>query len=169
MLDAFKYESIEAKCDLVRGVFSTFFRSAKSDVARYLEENPVDVDPYPVADSHLDVYLHTTLRALLEEFGSPAEFEDWLKGARDLAIAHERDVQNAIASGKLVARDWAQAIVFDAFDATAIGLLNDTAGTIARRVQTAKADDARRVIVDLIAAQLRPLEHALERDLKQLK
>ena len=169
LLGAFEYETHEARGDLIRGVFSTFFRSAKSDLARYLEENPVDVDPNPAADSDLDVYLHTTLRALLKEFGSPREFEDWLKGARDLAIAHERDIQNAIASGKLVARDWAQAIVFDAFDAAAIRLLNDTAGTIARRVQTVKADNARRVIVDLIAAQLRPLEDALERDLKRLK
>ena len=169
LLAAFVSDPVEAKSDLIRDAFSTHFKATKEGAVRYMANRWGVVPSNSAEDWDPAVYLNTTLRALLEEFGSPAEFEEYLKGVRDLAIAHERDVQNAIGRGALVSRKWTQAFILDRFDSVALRLLHDTAGSIARRIRMMDPDSSPRVIGDLIAAQLTPLEDALARDLERLR
>ena len=165
--------AVTARCKgkLKGAVVGKFIDADHSEVVKYLKSKQNGKTP----DAHnIEGIMDLTLRELVEEYGTDAQFKTYIEAVKIIADIHLKHLTAQEKRGRLIDRQMVKTHIFGLIESTFSRLLGDVPKTISRRqFAMAKAGatvaEGEALAREIISTQLKGVKATAKRNLKGKK
>ena len=147
--------------------------ASSSKESEAVNEEAARIQSYFHDDVEIESLLSMSLRDIVNQFGSGAQFKDYTTARKTLEEIRARRLKNQTTEGLVIPRELVSKTIFSALENTFLRLLQDSPRTITMRVMAlAKAggslEDGIELVRGLMSTQLRGIKATAQRELKAL-
>jgi hypothetical protein len=132
-----------------------------------------DTGTHALDEENIQKVLDLTIRDVVDQFGTSAQFLDWLNAKKIIEDIRLKQIKTAKEEGVLIPRDLVKTHIFGAIESSNIRLLSDTPKTLTERLHAlVKAggtkQETQKLITEIVGSQLKNVKVTATRILREV-